>query len=425
MSNRSWRVLALLAAWWPAMAAERLTLKEAEEMALRLHPQLEAARARVAEAEAVPAQVRSRIQPQAFVSTTGAVAEDANTRILAGGLNNPVILNRMASGVGVSQIMTDFGRTRHLAESATLRAQSAAEAAGASRAGILLRVDQAYFAALRARAVLRVAEETVRARELVTRQVGVLAANKLKSQLDLSFAKVNLEEAKLLENGARNETRVSLVELSQAIGLDQVREIELSEEAMPEALPPDWATAEEAALRQRPELKQARLDEQAAAEFVRAERALVLPTVSAVAAAGYSPLHAARLQGHWDAAGITVDIPVLNGGLFRARRAEAEARQRTAGAASREIRNRVLRDVRLAFVRSVNAFERLRLTSTLLEQARLSLELAQARYELGLGNIIELSQAQLNVTNAQISETSARYEYQVTRAALEYEKGSF
>ena len=124
---------------------------------------------------------------------------DENTRLAAiGGLNNPLILNRNAEGLILSQLITDFGRTPNLAGSAKLRAQAEAENAQATREQILLAVDGAFFAAQQAQAVVRVAEQTVAARQTFLDQVSAMATNKLKSELDLSFARVNLEDSLIL-----------------------------------------------------------------------------------------------------------------------------------------------------------------------------------------------------------------------------------
>jgi outer membrane protein len=407
-----------------AFGATKLTLKEAEQIALRTHPQLQGAEAQEQVAAAGPSIAKARLYPQATVSTTGVLAEDANTRIQAGGINNPIIYNRLGMGVGISQLITDFGRTRSLTEAAEFRAQAAHEATRATRAEVLLRVNRVYFNALRAQAVLQVAQETVKSRELVANQARELAANKLKSDLDVTFARVNLDEAKLLASNAANDERSAMVELSNALGLPDTEEYILSEEALPQALPPDWNTVAREAQQNRPELKQVRLEEQAAASVLKAEKALMFPTIGMYVTSGFSPLHIERLQNHWNAGGVSVDLPFLNGGLFKARQAEAQARQQVVSAASKEATNRIARDVKLAFLSAVNAFERLQLTATLLDQAKQSLQLAQARYDLGLSNMIELSQAQLNLTRAQIAQASARFEYQSQRVLLEFQKGS-
>jgi outer membrane protein len=408
----------------PAPAATRLTIKEAEETALRSHPQLLAVRSQAEAVAQIPNQVRARFYPQSSGALTGALAEDNNTRIMAGGINNPIIYNRVGAGFNVSQMVTDFGRTQHLTESAQYRALSAGEAAKVTRADVLLRVDRAYYAALRAQALLGVAQQTVNARQLVVDQTTTLAANKLKSELDVTFTRVNLEEARLFQSNAVNEARSAMVDLSNAMGLPDTQDYELVEEPVPADLPAEWTSFVQEAAKNRPELQQVRFDEQAAAEAVKAERAAMFPTISGFISAGVVPFHVDRLQNHWSAGGVNVDLPILNGGLFKARRAEAEARQRAASQISRDVNQRVLRDVRLAYIAAQNAQERLQLTASLLAQAQQSLSLAQARYDLGLSSIIELTQAQLNLTRAQIAQASARFEYQAQRAILEYQKGT-
>ncbi len=135
---------------------------------------------------------------------TGAEAEN-NSRVSAGGLNNPIIYDRYSNGVQVNQLVTDFGRTHELVKSSKLHAKAEEENIVTSRANVLLRVDGAYYALLKARAVVRVAQETVKARQLVSDQITALAQNQLKSGLDVSFANVDLAQARLLLVQAQND----------------------------------------------------------------------------------------------------------------------------------------------------------------------------------------------------------------------------
>lgn len=77
----------------------------------------------------------------------------------------------------------------------------------------------------------------------------------------------------------------------------------------------------------------------------------------------------------------------------------------------------------MAYLAAVNAYQRLQLTAQLLQQSEESLSLAQARYQLGLSSIVELTQAQLNVTRAQIAQASAKFDYQGQRALLAFQTG--
>jgi outer membrane protein len=71
-----------------------------------------------------------------------------------------------------------------------------------------------------------------------------------------------------------------------------------------------------------------------------------------------------------------------------------------------------------------SGFQRLSLTDQLLQEATQALDLAQTRYKLGLGSIVELSQAQLGITEAQIEQASAKYDYQLQLSALNYQLGA-
>jgi outer membrane protein len=179
------------------------------------------------------------------------------------------------------------------------------------------------------------------------------------------------------------------------------------------------------ALQQRPELAGLRLDRDAALQFSQAERALVRPVVSGAAAAGGIPAHDNNLHGRYAAAGINVTIPVFNGSLFAARRTEADLRAQAASERLRNAQNLVAHDVNVAWLNASNAFQRIGLTDQLLAQANLALGLAQSRYDLGLSSIVELSQAQLNKTSAEIQNLTARYDFQIQSAILKFQTGLF
>jgi outer membrane protein len=146
--------------------------------------------------------------------------------------------------------------------------------------------------------------------------------------------------------------------------------------------------------------------------------------VSAVAAAGLTPVAQTGLGNNYAAAGVNVNIPIINGHLFGARTSEARYRAQAEQQNLRDLENRITRDVRTAWLNVNSAFQRLSVTEQLLRQATLAADLAQSRYNLGLGSIVELSQAQLNVTQAQIAEASAKYDYQSQVSTLNYEVGN-
>ncbi|HEV2175707.1 MAG TPA: TolC family protein [Terriglobia bacterium] len=403
-------------------APPSLTLKEAEALALKNHPRVQASQLNALAARQVVTEVKSAYYPFSYGSLTGAGAESAS-RVAAGGLNNPIIFNRYANGVTVNQLVTDFGRTSNLVASSSLHAEAQDQNAQATRQDVLLQLDRAYFDALRAQAVLKVAEQTVKERRLVTDQVTELAKSKLKSGLDVSFANVNLSDAKLALVSARNDLTAAFAELSAALGYQDNQTYSLVDEALPGAPPPDASDLVSQAMQNRPELASLRFDSQSSHRFAKAERDLWFPTISFSGTAGLIPFHQSTLTDRYAAAGVNVDIPIFNGRLYSARAAEARLRAEAADQSLRAEADRVARDVRLAWSDAQTGFQRLALTQQLLDNANLALDLAQERYKLGLGSIVELSQAQLNQTQAEIEQASAKYDYQTQIANLNYQVG--
>lgn len=399
-----------------------LTLADAQHLAIQNNPQFTAAKFVAAAADQVPAEYHAAYEPNLFGSLTG-VGADNGSRLAAGSLNNPVVYNRLGSGLTVSQMVTDFGRTGNLVAMAKLRAQAQNEATETTRAQILLAVSRAYFSVQRAHAVLQVANQTVDARKLVADQVGALAESKLKSTLDVSFANVNLAEARLLQSQAQNDLKSSEADLATAMGMPNERAFDLVEEGMPGPMPDRVEDLLRTAMQTRPELRDLRLQESAAERFTKAEHALIYPTIGVVGSAGFAPVAYETVPGKYGAIGLNVNVPLFNGGLYKARRTEAELRAKATQQNIADLENRVARDVRVAFLNATTAYDRMGLTKQLLEQAQLALDLAQTRYDLGLGSIVELSQAQLALTSAQIANTSALYEYQAQRVAIDYASG--
>jgi outer membrane protein len=406
-----------------AQNVQSLTLQQAEQIALQNHPRIQAAANLAIAAKAQTTQARSAYYPTIYGSLTGVEAEH-NSRISAGALNNPIIYDRYANGVTVSQLVTDFGRTHELVKSSNLRAQAQQENVVTSRADVLLQVHQAYFNALKAQSVLAVAQEAVKARQLSADQVTELSKNKFKSDLDVNFANVNLAQSQLLLIQAQNDLQSSFAQLAVALGYSDLRNFQLAEETLPPAPPASLPDLIQQALKDRPELVSQRLDVSAAQSYATAERDLKLPTISALGAAGLAPTHETPLPPRYAAAGFNVNIPIFNGHLFSALQTEANARAQAQTQYLRDLQDQIVRDVQMAWLNANSAFQRLSVTERFVNQANQALDLAQTRYQLGLSSIIELTQAELNQTEARIEHASATYDYQTQYSVLNYQLGA-
>jgi outer membrane protein len=397
-----------------------LTLQQAEAIAIKNNPQITIGKLRALAAQQYVREVRSALLPTANLSLT-AVDSNPGGRITAGALNNPAVYPRAAGGVSVTQLLTDFGRTNNLLSSSEYGAKAEDQNAAATRADILLVVDQAFYNSLETKALVTVAKETVHARQTLVDKIQALTNAKLKSEIDLSFSNVDLARGKLLLLESQNNYEISLAALSAILGYPDEQNFQLLEETSPITQPDlDVTPLIQKALQQRPEIKALQFQLESAQKFGSAEHDLWRPTVDALGVVGEAPVRDNHIPNWYGAVGVNINIPVFNGFLYNARAKAADLQTEVQRQSLLDTRNNIARDVRNAWQDSRRAFERLSVTQQLREQANLSLDLAKARYDLGLGSIVEFTQAELQKTEADIQDTDAKYQYRLTQIVLAF-----
>ena len=403
-----------------------LTLPQATAMAIQNHPQIAAARQTAAWANQRITETRAPFYPVVNGEITGGQGL-AQSRLGAGALSASQLFTRAGLGLQLTQLVTDFGRTKSLVAQSQFQAQAADQNTQATVYDTVLGVNRGYFGVLQALAYVTVANETIRARQTLTDQVTALANANLKSALDVSFANVNLSEANLLLIRSQDAVEQAYADLARSLGQEQVVRYQLASVAAPPAPPtsPDPLIVE--AMQNRPELRNVRFQLQGAQSFEKAEAGLSRPSVSLVAVGGGLPYlnQDPRVAPYgYEGAAVNVDIPLFNGHLYSARREAAHYNSLATSERLRNLQQQIQRDVRSAWISASTAYQRIPVTEQLMKQAQLALELAQGRYNLGLASIVEITQAQLNLTQAQIENVSATYDYQIAYAQLQYTVGS-
>jgi outer membrane protein len=403
-----------------AGAGTPLTLPQAEAIAIKNNPQITIGKLNALVSQQNVREARSALLPNAYLSLT-AVDSNPGSRISAGLLTNPTVYPRAAGGASVTQLVTDFGRTTNLLSSSEYGAKAEDQNAAATRADILLVVDQAFYNSLETKALVTVAEETVRTRQTLVDKVQALTNAKLKSEIDLSFSNVELARAKLLLLESQNNYEISLATLSAILGYPDEQNFQLVEETS-SVTKPDLNVAPliQQALEQRPEIKALQFEVESAQKLGSAEHDLSRPTVEALGVVGQAPVRDNHIPSWYGAVGVNINIPVFNGFLYNARAKAADLQTEADRQKLLDTRNNIARDVRNAWQDSRRAFERLSVTQQLREQADLSLNLAQARYNLGLGSIVEFTQAELQKTEADIEDTDAKFQYRLTQIVLAF-----
>ena len=400
-----------------------LSLAQAQQIALRSHPRI-AATMREAEAAGFAVnEARAAYFPALSGNVTG-VGSQHGAVLSAGAVTTSSIYSRGSSGIVASQLLSDFGRTASLERSAKQRHESRNEEVANTRSQVLIEVQQAYYQALATESVRKVAQATLDLRRVTLRQVSALARSALRSTVDVSFAQVNVSQAELDFFRAENDAKASHARLSAAMGYERDQPFTVADEPLPPPLDPNVDALIAQALRERPDLVASRLTSESLRSFAEAEKRLRNPIITATAVAGAAPIRDERLPQTYSAAGVNVNIPVLNGGLFKARREEAESHAAAAAKDVEDLAVQIARDVRVAWLDANDAFRRLDVTARMMAEANEALRLAQARYDHALGSIVELNQAQLDQTTAEIAAASAKYEYLSRRAALDFATGA-
>jgi outer membrane protein len=407
-------------------APSRLTLAQAVDLAIKNHPQVAAARNVALAAGQHIVEAKSAYYPTINGEVTGTQAPES-ARIGAGLLPASSLFNRNGEGVQITQLVADFGRRSNLVANSRLLAQAADQTTQATTYDVVFGANRAYFGVLQAQSYVRVAEETVHARQTLTDQVVALANANLKSQVDVEFAQVNLSEAKLMLIRAQDAVKRAFAELARALGQENAVEYQLEETPAAPAPPDSTDPLVIEAIQNRPELRELRLRLEAAQRFEQAEQDLKHPTVSFIGVGGALPYinQTPRVSPYgYEGVGLNVDIPVFNGHLFTARAQAAHYESLAEDQRLRDQQQRIERDVRTAWIAASTAYQSIPVTEQFLRQAHLALELAQGRYSLGLSSIVEITQAQLNLTQAEIENVSAKYDYQSAYAGLQYAIGA-
>jgi outer membrane protein len=412
----------------PAPSTISITRIDAERLALKNNPRITASRLLALAARQVTRETRSGELPQISAAITADKAEDGS-RIGAGALTDSRLYTHAGTGGSLSQLITDFGHTRDLVATNKLQQKAQDQTALATEQDVLLATDQAFYRLLNAQSLLDVAKATVAARGDVQSLTSALTKSALKSDLDLNIASADLSQAQLLQLDAENAVDSARASLAAILATPADTLYHAVED--PEAAPPpppssdSSATVDASAQAQRPDLQALRFEAAADQKFATAQQLQHLPTISALAIGGITPVapDGVFVPNWYAAGGVNLTLPLFTGFRIDAQAQEAGLRQKAAEKQAQELSDTIARDVRVALMNGQTAFRRIAVADQFRKQTAQALALAQTRYKLGLSSIVELSQAQLQSTQAAVAAVNARYDYLLALRSLDYARG--
>jgi outer membrane protein len=415
-------VLSLAFAQAATPATAPLTLDEALELA-RANPQLAQAQASVLQARGQLGISRSGFLPS---GSAGAKAGWTGTNL--GASPSSVLYDTYNATITLNQTLWDFGRTLGAYLAARDQERAARAGVDATWIAVELNVRTAYYTVLATEALVAVADQTVASNQ---RQLD-LARGQFevgqRPRFDVTSADVNLQQSIISQITAHDGVILTRIALSQAVGQDvSKRTLELP--AVPQDLDLDVPRLMDEALSVRPDLLAAELQISAADQNLSAAKSAWYPILGVSASylwnnsrypvAGGLP---SPDSNSWNILG-TITWPFLNGGADMGR-VDVQSGALASTRASRDLLLLQVRsDVEQAVTTVNEARARRAVATKLVGQAKENLELAEGRYQAGLGNIIDVTTSQTSYTSAQAQEVKAVFDLATAWAQLQHAIG--
>ena len=404
----------------PSQIAGRvLTLEECIAVALEGQPRIQVTLAEYAAARYRVNQAMAPLLPQ--ISGQVSATRSRNFVITgSGGANVATAQSRQLEDTFVaqallSQLLFDFGKNLAETENRRKLAEVAVEDVELQRQLISLTVKEAYTNTLFSQRLIRVQEQAQERAELNLRSAKGFFEVGTRPKSDVARAEVDVANAKLDLIRARNALRSAIVALNTAMAINVDTPLQIVDNLVFQPITIDRQTLRADSLRQRPEYRSAKL--RAAAAEARERRAFrdFFPDLSGTGSYGATQK---ELNESWSV-GLSLNWSIFDGGGRIARYQEAKANLESAKASVQSTELEIVQNVEQAEIFVEETQERILAAQTLVASAQENFRLAQGRFDAGVGTILELTDAQLALTQAQNTESQALADYRISLARLD------
>lgn len=421
----------------PIAPGEELTLERAVALALEHHPARMAAEAQAGAAGERRGEARAYLLPQVFgvteylrgtdngIGDTAYLPALGVTRAPTQGRHVNQLtdtFDNYLAAVSAFQYLFDFGRTRGLVEQRDAEADAEAARLRLVELDLVYQVSKTYFDLVAAKEIVTVFEKAVVQRTQHLREAQVKSQAGLKPAIDVYTAQSDLARAQLQLVDARNGVATAKVALDNAMGLgEQAPEYRQSDQLSYEQITDTAERYLERAFAQRPDLKMLVDEARAAGAEIKQYRSDYLPQVGGVA--GYNVRGQDGTPGNNYYAGLVVTWPIFNGFLTDHQVAEARLKQDAVKHGIEDLRQQIVLQVKRSFLDWQASLDRIHQAEATVAASRVELDLAEKRYDTGLGSIIELTDAQRRFTEDGAEQVKALAGFSIARAALDRDTG--
>lgn len=387
---------------------DELSPEKAVALALQYHPLMRSATAVLHSSAASLKQVQAAYFPVLNITATGARTDGAF-------VFNPSFPPRNQSydnystGLILQQTLYDFGKTKNRISAGEELLEASDSDVRSARDNVVMNVLLAYINYVQAQKVVQVNEQTVSQTQEHLTQAKAFYSVGRRPQFDVTKAEVDHANANVNLIRVRNLLRVTKVQMENAIGLHSTSKYTVRDTLQ---FPPITITLDSAkavAREFRPEVSAGEARVRASTALVSAAWSQHLPTVALGGAWNWNGFDL-PLRSRWNA-GITVSVPVFQGFGAEAQVEQAEANLDAAHASFDLLMESVMLDVEQNYLAMGEAEERISATAKVVAQAQENLKLAEARYNSGVGSAIEITDAQVSLSNARVANIQATADY--------------
>ncbi|HEY6952297.1 MAG TPA: TolC family protein [Bacteroidota bacterium] len=399
---------------------QSLSLATAVDFALRYHPGIQAADASVQSSAASLTLARSAYFPLLTVTGTA-------TRTDGAFVFNPSFPPRIQSynnytgALTVQQTVYDFGKTDGRVSGAHELFNASTIDYQASRLSVIANAEIAYYSVLQAQEVVDVNKENVAQTEAHLKESQAYYAVGTRPQFDVTTAQVNVANANVSLISAKNLLRIAGLQLENSMGVHSTAPYALSDTLGVPSFSMSLDSVKAVALSTRQDLLSARAHIESSRAFVSSASGQRLPTVALSGTWNWSGFNF-PLQSRWNA-GVTVSLPVFQGFGIDAQVDLAEAGLESSQANYSITMENALLDVEQNYLSLREASDRIDATGKLVGQASENLNVAEGRYKFGVGSAIEITDAQLTLSNARLSNIQALFDYNTSLVKLKRAMG--
>ena len=423
-----------------------LTVERCVEIGLKMHPSIYAAQGNVEVFNARKGQAASayfplvtatlgysRFQPSTNTSMTagsvsGSGAGDPALNPGPGPSSSTAVPGpsrhsfwEYTTDVVATQTIFDFWRTRTQVSIAKLNVDSSQEDLLSTEDQVIFNIKQAYYTLLNAKRNVEVAKDTVTQFQQHLDQAKAFYEVGTKPKFDVTNAEVDLGNAQLAKIKAENSLKVARVTLNNTLGVPDAPEYEIEDNLSFVKYNIGLEEAVNRAYENRPELKSIAIQKKAADKSVYLAKTGYFPVLAGNASYNWAG-HRFRSGDGWST-GLVLSIPVFNGFLTKYQVSEARANLSIVTANEETLKQNVLLDVQQAFQALIDLEEGIPISELTVRQAQENVDIANGRYAAGVGNPIEVTDANTGLSNARVVLNQALANYKIARATLEKAMG--